>query len=419
MCHALPGGTPARTRSWRHEERTATVADNRHWMAPPGEGRYTLLRDVAVGGMARIYLAWDSKLRREVAIKTLAPELARDPTRVERFRLEARRVTALRHPNIVPLLEHGEHDGLLYLVMPIFPSTLRDTLERAGIQPLATVVRICRQVAEALDYAHRHGIVHRDVKPENILLDAEGHALLTDFGIAKATPAADQKLLTSGPLAAAEAGQLPIASIEYSAPEHLLGRPLDGRADVYGLAVVIYELMTGKVPFPLDPGVYTTVVRMLTERPTPPSRHAPYPVTPEVDAVILRGLDAKPENRFATAGELVAALARAATTAPLDLLPETPAAPPAAFTWPVAPTHPMPPTPLPAFPAPAPVSPLVSPPASTPVSPTASPPTSAPRTPLLRRLAQTEGTHRPASPVPPTDDKPPRQRRGLLRRRKG
>jgi len=373
-------------------------------MGAPDEGRYTLLRDVAAGGMARIYLAWDSKMRREVAIKTLAPELARDPTRVERFRLEARRVTAMQHPNIVPLLEYGERDGLLYLVMPIFPSTLRDTLERSGIQPLATVVRICRQVADALDYAHRHGIIHRDVKPENILLDAEGHALLTDFGIAKATPAAEQKLLTSGPLAAAEAGQLPIASIEYSAPEHLLGRPLDGRADVYGLAVVIYELVTGKVPFPLDPGIYTTVVRMLTERPTPPSRHAPYAVSPEVDAVILRGLDAKPENRFATAGELVAALARAATTAPLDLLPETPAEPPAAFTWPAAP---VPPVSLPAFPAAAPIS------------PTATPPGSTPHTPLLRRLAQTEGTRRPDSPTPPTNDEPPRRRRGLLRRRKG
>ena len=390
------------------------MADNRHWMAPPGEGRYTLLRDVAAGGMARIYLAWDSKLRREVAIKTLAPELARDPTRVERFRLEARRVTALQHANIVPLLEYGEHDGLLYLVMPLFPSTLRDTLERSGAQPLATVVRICRQVAEALDYAHRHGIVHRDVKPENILLDMEGHALLTDFGIAKATPAADQRLLTSGPLAAAEAGQLPIASIEYSAPEHLLGRPLDGRADVFGLAVVIYELMTGKVPFPLDPGVYTTVVRMLTERPTAPSRLAPYAVAPEVDAVILRGLDAKPENRFATAGELVAALARAATTAPLDLLPEALATPPAAPAGPVTATHPELPAPLPAFPALTPVSPAVSPTASP-------PPTSAPRTPLLRRLAQTQDAHRPATPPAlPTDDEPqPRQRRGLLRRRKG
>ena len=387
------------------------MADNQHWMTPPGEGRYTLLRDVAAGGMARIYLAWDSKLRREVAIKTLAPELARDPTRVERFRLEARRVTALQHANIVPLLEYGEHDGLLYLVMPLFPSTLRDTLQRDGIQPLATVVRICRQVAEALDYAHRHGIVHRDVKPENILLDTEGHALLTDFGIAKATPAADQRLLTSGPLAAAEAGQLPIASIEYSAPEHLLGRPLDGRADVYGLAVVIYELVTGKVPFPLDPGVYTTVVRMLTERPTPPSRLVPYAVSPEVDAVILRGLDPKPENRFATAGELVAALARAATTAPLDLLPEASAAPSATPAWPVTATRPEPPAPLPTFPAAAPVSPAVS--------PTASPPTSAPRTPLLRRLAQTQDARHPDAPASPTEDEPPRRRLSLLRRRKG
>ena len=271
--------------------------------------RYRIIGELAAGGMARVYRAWDTRLPRTVVLKMLAPEMSDDPVRVERFRLEARRVAALQHPNIVPLLDYGERNGYLFLVMPLYPRTLRDLLDQERTPVPAQVAELIQQVAAALDYAHTHGIIHRDVKPENILLDVGGRALLADFGIAKSAPAAPSNLLTSGPLRAAEARQLPIASLGYSAPEHLLGRPMDARADVYGLAVIAYELLAGRLPFPPDGDrVYTTVVRMLTERPLPPSTIAPYDLPPAVDNPIMRALAADPERRFATAGQFSDAL---------------------------------------------------------------------------------------------------------------
>lgn len=262
-------------------------------------GRYRVYQLMATGGMSRVYRAYDTLMSREVAIKVLPPAFAEDPVRVERFRLETRRVAALQHANIVPLLDHGEGNGRLFLVMPFYPSALREVLRERGTLSLAETVAITRQIAVGLEYAHQHGLIHRDVKPENILLDGEGRALLTDFGISKAAPSAPERLMTSGPLSAAEAGQMPIASIEYSSPEHLLGRPADARADVFGLAVVVYEMLTAHVPFPLyQDRMYTTLLRMLTERPTPPSALCPEQLPTEVDAVILRALASEPAKRF-------------------------------------------------------------------------------------------------------------------------
>ena len=275
--------------------------------------RYRVYQLMATGGMSRVYRAYDTVMSREVAIKVLPPAFAEDPVRVERFRLEVRRVAALTHANIVPLLDHGEGNGSLFLVMPFYPSALREILRERGTLRLTETIAITRQIAAALDYAHQHGLIHRDVKPENILLDGEGRALLTDFGISKAAPTAPEKLLTSGPLSAMEAGQMPIASVEYSAPEHLLGRQADGRTDVFGLAVVVYEMLTAHVPFPLyQDRMYTTLLRMLTERPTPPSALCPERLSPHVDEAILRALSSDPEKRFPTLGEFSDALTLAA-----------------------------------------------------------------------------------------------------------
>lgn len=275
--------------------------------------RYRVYQLMATGGMSRVYRAYDTLMSREVAIKVLPPAFAEDPVRVERFRLEVRRVAALNHANIVPLLDHGEGNGSLFLVMPFYPSALREILRERGTLRLTETIAITRQIAAALDYAHQHGLIHRDVKPENMLLDGEGRALLTDFGISKAAPTAPEKLLTSGPLSAMEAGQMPIASIEYSAPEHLLGRQADARTDVFGLAVVVYEMLTAHVPFPLyQDRMYTTLLRMLTERPTPPSAYCPEALSPDVDQVILRALASEPEKRFATASLFSEALTSAA-----------------------------------------------------------------------------------------------------------
>ncbi|HEU5441866.1 MAG TPA: serine/threonine-protein kinase, partial [Ktedonobacterales bacterium] len=147
-------------------------------------GRYQLITLLGAGGMAEVYRGRDLSLGRDVAVKVLPATLAADPEYVERFRSEARRVARLRHPNIVPVYEFDEQDGLLYLVMPLVPESLRDRMQRDGLLPISDAIGIAIQVAGALEAAHAQGIVHRDVKPENVLLDADGHALLTDFGIA-------------------------------------------------------------------------------------------------------------------------------------------------------------------------------------------------------------------------------------------
>lgn len=277
-------------------------------------GRYHIVRLLATGGMARVYHAHDTVLRREVALKLLDPELARDSVRVERFRLEARRVAALGHPNIVPILDYGEQAGRLFLVMPFYPTALRDVLQQRRVLPFDEAVSIASQIAAALDHAHQQGLIHRDVKPENILIDTAGNALLTDFGIAKAAPTAPNSLATAAPVRAAEAGQKPIASVEYSAPEHLLGRETDARSDVFGLGVVVYEMLTCHVPFPVDyDRLYTTIVKMLTERPVPPSRLSPHALPHSADDVVLSALESDPRRRFYSAGAFAEALARAAT----------------------------------------------------------------------------------------------------------
>lgn len=292
-------------------------------------GRYELVRLLATGGMSRVYQARDAQLGREVALKVLAPGLAHDPVRVERFRLEARRVAALRHPHIVPLLDYGEEGDTFYLVMPFYPHALREELRARASLPLAEATAIAAQLASALDYAHQQGLVHRDVKPENILLDEGGNALLTDFGIAKSVPSAPRNLATAGPLAAAEAGQMPIASIEYSAPEHLMGRPTDARSDVYGLAIVVYELLTGHVPLPLNgEHIYMTIMRMLTEPPTPPSLLALQPLPPMLDTVLLCALESDPRRRYASPGEFCAALAQTLARPESGDLPSFPPSPP-------------------------------------------------------------------------------------------
>lgn len=276
-------------------------------------GRYQIVGLLATGGMARVYRAHDTRSSSEVALKLLEPELARDPVRVERFRLEARRVMMLQHPNIVPILDYGEQAARLFLVMPFFPTALRDVLQQRGVLSFDETLAIASQIAAALDHAHQQGIIHRDVKPENILIDRAGNALLTDFGIAKAAPTAPNSMATAAPVRAAEEGQKPIASVEYSAPEHLLGRETDARSDVYGLGVVVYEMLTRHVPFPLDyDRLYTAIVKMLTERPTPPSHLSPNPLPPGVDDVLLCALESDPRRRFYSAGAFAEALARAA-----------------------------------------------------------------------------------------------------------
>ena len=278
-------------------------------------GRYELERTLGRGGMATVYLARDVRHRRRVALKVLHPELGAllGP---RRFLREIETAANLSHPHILPLhdsgrVPSGEHgdDGLLYYVMPyVGGESLRARLRREGQLAARDALRIVREVAAALDYAHRHGVVHRDVKPENILLDEDGHALVADFGIARAdqheaTSVADVPAVGSDTIT--ERGRV-IGTPAYMSPEQARGqRDLDGRSDQYSLACVAFELLAGAAPFA------GTRDEQLAARPTqvPASLVVTRPdLPPAMDAVLARALALEPDARFETTSAFAEAL---------------------------------------------------------------------------------------------------------------
>ncbi|MCF1595450.1 serine/threonine-protein kinase, partial [Streptomyces muensis] len=210
---------------------------------------YRIEREIGRGGMAVVYRAKDLRLERTVALKLLAPELARNDTFRRRFTHESRAAAAIDHPHIVPVFEAGETDGVLYIAMRyVSGSDLRHLLDSQGPLTPATALRIAAQVASALDAAHENGLVHRDVKPGNILVargtdsDHPEHAYLTDFGLTK------KSLSLTG---FTTVGQF-VGTLDYVAPEQISGKPVDARCDVYGFACVVYECLTGHPPFRRD-----------------------------------------------------------------------------------------------------------------------------------------------------------------------
>jgi serine/threonine protein kinase len=270
-------------------------------------GGYQLESLLGSGGMAEVYRALDPHLNRLVAVKVLPRSLAADPNYVARFRDEARRVAALTHPHIVPVYHYGEERGLLYLVMPILRESLRDRLgrEEGGRLPPAEAGRLAVEIASALEAAHERGLVHRDVKPENILLDGKGRALLTDFGIAREMaflrrPGAAQTLASTG---------LPVGTPEYMAPEQLRGGAVDQRADIYGLGAVLYEMLTGVVPHEAETP-YEVASLVLTAPLARPSVRNPG-IRPALEAVVVRARAKRPWDRHADARGFAEALAEA------------------------------------------------------------------------------------------------------------
>src|SRR5437762_4805989 len=252
--------------------------------------RYTIERELGRGGMATVYLAQDLKHHRKVAIKVLKPELAA-ALGPERFLQEIEIAAGLTHPHILPLYDSGEATGLLYYVMPyVEGETLRNRLDRAGQLPLAEAVQITREVADALTYAHGHDVVHRDVKPENILLEA-GHAVVSDFGIARAITAAAGGNLTETGIALGTPG--------YMSPEQAMGSErVDGRSDLYSLACVLYEMLAGEPPF-TGPSAESIVRQHLAAAP-PRVSAMRAAVPPAIEQAIVRALAKTPADRFAT-----------------------------------------------------------------------------------------------------------------------
>jgi serine/threonine protein kinase len=272
-------------------------------------GTCTLQQLIGRGGMGAVYLAQQLRPRRTVAVKVLLPELFSNPEAfsefLARFRREADAIAALDHINIMPIYEYGEEGQLAYLVMPyVSGGTLRDVIAKRGKLPLLEAITIVEQVAAALDYAHQHGIIHRDLKPGNILFHTDGRLLLTDFGIAKVL---NEPTNENAPavLTLTSTGMM-IGTPEYLSPEQAMGLPIDNRSDIYSLGIVLFQLLSGRVPFSGTTAV-AVAIKHATEEPPALTQFNPE-VTPAVWQVILKALAKQPEQRYVTAGDFARAL---------------------------------------------------------------------------------------------------------------
>jgi hypothetical protein len=260
-------------------------------------GRYRLVARLAHGGMAEVWEATDEVLARPVAVKVLLPHLAADGAFHARFHREAMAAARLSHPHIVAIFDTCSTDDAEAIVMELVRGpTLREVLDRNGSLPPGRAVAIARQVADALAHAHASGLVHRDVKPGNILLADDGRVLVTDFGIAKA--AEETSDLT-------DAGQV-VGTAKYLSPEQVQGKPLDGRADVYALGVVLYEMLCGRPPFDAATSTATALARLTTDPLRPRQLRAGLPR--DLEDVVLKAMARDPEARYPTATALCSAL---------------------------------------------------------------------------------------------------------------
>ena len=263
---------------------------------------YELDREIGRGGMGIVYKAKDKRLKRHVAVKLLPPELAFRGEIRSRFLKEAETAAQLSHPNIVPIYSVDERDGLVYFVMAFVDGeNLGARLHARGRLDPTDARRIMKEVAEALAYAHERGVVHRDIKPDNILLctDDDGRVMVTDFGIARAvTEGADSRLTATG---------MAIGTPAYMSPEQSMGeREIDGRSDLYALGVVGYQMLSGELPFNA-PSTPALLVKQISERPTPVDVHRP-DAPPDLARAVMMLLEKEPANRFPTADALVVAL---------------------------------------------------------------------------------------------------------------
>jgi serine/threonine-protein kinase len=270
--------------------------------------KYQITAEIGRGGMGAVYRAYDADLRRYVAIKVLLPQLVSDPRFLERFRREAVTVANLKHPHIVTVHDVGTAQGYYYIVMELLEGrTLRQEIQRVSALPLPRVTRLVGQLAAALDYAHQQGIIHRDVKASNIILEAGDHVTLTDFGLAK--------LLRDA--SSTQAG-LTLGTLKCMAPEQITGEAVDHRADIYALGVITYEMLSGRLPYPGDTP-HQMIQGILLASPVPITQVCSH-LPAELDHVLARAMAKQPQDRCFSAGEIAAALQRLRPSTGLKLV---------------------------------------------------------------------------------------------------
>jgi eukaryotic-like serine/threonine-protein kinase len=259
------------------------------------DGRYRILRRIGSGGMADVYCAEDSHLGRQVAIKVLHRRFAQDQEFVERFRREAKSAAGLNHPNVVGVFDRGEHEGTYYIAMEFLTGrTLKDIVTAEAPLPQDQVIDIGTQILEAAGFAHRHGVIHRDFKPHNVIVDEQGHAKVTDFGIARA-----------GASEMTETGSI-MGTAQYLSPEQAQGHAVTATSDIYSIGVMLYEMLAGRLPFEGDSAV-AVALKHLSEAPAPISQWRP-DVHPALEAVVMAALAKDPAQRWQSAEDLAAAL---------------------------------------------------------------------------------------------------------------
>jgi serine/threonine-protein kinase len=296
-------------------------------------GRYQLGELLGYGGMAEVHLGRDLRLGRDVAIKMLRVDLARDATFQARFRREAQNAAALNHPAIVAVYDTGEERednvALPYIVMEyVNGRTLKEVLAAEGRIMPRRALEIVADTCAALDFSHRHGIIHRDIKPGNVMLTRAGQVKVMDFGIARALASGTSTMTATSAV---------IGTAQYLSPEQARGETVDARSDVYATGCVLYELMCGQPPFIGDNPV-SVAYQHVREDPNPPSEINP-DISPDVDAVVLKALAKNPVNRYQSAGEMRADLLRAAAGRPVEATPVLPADERTQFLGPVPGMH--------------------------------------------------------------------------------
>ncbi len=266
--------------------------------------RYRVIRRLGGGGMADVYFAEQARLARRVVIKVLHAHLGKDPEIAERFQREAEAAAQLCHPHICPILDYGEIDGIVYTVMPYFDGgSLADKVQKQGSVDALLVAAAAAQVACGLDYAHRRGIVHRDVKPDNVLFDEDGNAIITDFGIA--TARFQGRLTASGRA---------MGTPHYMSPEQAMGKLIDGRSDVYAMGIMLYESLAGYPPFD-GADSFSVGYKQVHEKPVA-LNEANKRVPAALSAVVMHCLEKNPADRYARAFELADALVAFLASAP-------------------------------------------------------------------------------------------------------